>query len=188
MRSSLASLARLRLDHLWRLVTRGNPLKDTRGLAALDLRMAAARYTADTLRFLHRRCPGVHFVWIMGAPNLLQFHGWRRWEEIMCTTPVAVIDRPGAALKAMPKRRSNFVAPASRSRTHPFSPGRGRPRSFIYMGPVTPVRLRSCDARPEADHFLSKSGNIQRLKAQKLAGIPTKMASLITAELSIPFS
>lgn len=117
---SRMALARLRLDRLWWLVTPGNPLKDTHALASLDARMAAARaiardprivvtgieaaigarYTADTLRYLRWRCPGVRFVWIMGADNLLQFHRWRRWEEIMRTTPVAVIDRPGATLKA----------------------------------------------------------------------------------------
>jgi nicotinate-nucleotide adenylyltransferase len=117
---SRIALTRLRLDRLWWLVTPGNPLKDTRGLASLNSRMDAARkiardprivvtgieaaigarYTADTLRFLRARCPGVRFVWIMGADNLLQFHRWRRWEEIMRKTPVAVIDRPGATLRA----------------------------------------------------------------------------------------
>jgi nicotinate-nucleotide adenylyltransferase len=117
---SRMALTRLRLDRLWWLVTPGNPLKDTLGLASLEARIAAARkiardprivvtgieaeigarYTADTLRFLRQRCPGVRFVWIMGADNLLQFHRWRRWEEIMRTTPIAVIDRPGATLRA----------------------------------------------------------------------------------------
>jgi nicotinic acid mononucleotide adenylyltransferase len=31
------------------------------------------RYTADTLRALKRRCPGVRFVWIMGSDNLAEF-------------------------------------------------------------------------------------------------------------------
>lgn len=114
------AFTRLGLDRLWWLVTPGNPLKDTRALPPLAVRIAAARriaqdprivvtgleadvgarYTADTLRFLRKRCPGVHFVWIMGADNLLQFHRWRDWEEIMRTTPVAIIDRPCATAKA----------------------------------------------------------------------------------------
>jgi nicotinate-nucleotide adenylyltransferase len=114
------ALTRLRLDRVWWLVSPGNPLKDTRGLASLEGRMAAARrlardprivvtgveaqigarYTAKTLRFLHRRCVGVRLVWIMGADNLLQFHRWRDWEEIARTTPIAVVDRPGATLRA----------------------------------------------------------------------------------------
>jgi len=118
--ASRLALTRLRLDRVWWLVSPGNPLKDTSGLASLEARMAAARgvardprivvtgleaeigarYTADTLRFLHARAPGVRFVWIMGADNLLQFHRWRDWEEIMRTTPIAIIDRPGATLRA----------------------------------------------------------------------------------------
>src|SRR5205807_1596026 len=39
----LIALARLRLDRVWWLVTPGNPLKDTRGLAPLGERIAAAR-------------------------------------------------------------------------------------------------------------------------------------------------
>ncbi len=117
---SRLALTRLRLDRVWWLVSPGNPLKDLSDLTSLEARVAAARamaddpriavtgleaqigarYTADTLRFLHRRCVGVRFVWIMGADNLLQFHRWRDWEEIMRTTPIAVIDRPGATLKA----------------------------------------------------------------------------------------
>src|ERR1700731_3021933 len=39
----LIAMKRLRLDRVWWLVTPGNPLKDTRGLAPLAERMAAAR-------------------------------------------------------------------------------------------------------------------------------------------------
>ena len=78
---------------MWWLVTPGNPLKDTRGLQPLEDRIAASRkltnhpridvtgleavintrYTYDTLEFLVRRCPGVRFVWVMGADNLRSF-------------------------------------------------------------------------------------------------------------------
>ncbi len=147
------ALTRLGLDRLWWLVTPGNPLKDTRGLPALDARIAAAqrvardprivvtgleaeigaRYTAQTIRFLRRRCPRVHFVWIMGADNLLQFHRWRDWEEIMRLTPVAIVDRPGATLKAgsamaaqrfprarLPERAARLLATA-------------KPPAYVYL-------------------------------------------------------
>ncbi len=119
--ASHLALTRLRLDRLWWLVTPGNPLKETQGLATLDQRIGAARalikdprivvtgfeaeigsrYTADTLAFLHKRCESVRFVWIMGADNLLQFHRWRDWEVIALSTPIAIIDRPGATLRAV---------------------------------------------------------------------------------------
>ncbi len=95
-------MRRLGLDRVWWLVTPGNPLKDTHGLAPLAERVAAARalahhpridvtdfeadlgtsYTYETINYLVRRCPGVHFVWIMGADNLRHFHRWQRWRDI----------------------------------------------------------------------------------------------------------
>ena len=92
-------MKRLQLDRVWWLVTPGNPLKDTRGLAPLAERIALARslaqhpriditdleaeigtrYTHETILYLRRRCPGVHFVWIMGADNLRSFHRWQQW-------------------------------------------------------------------------------------------------------------
>ena len=97
--ASLLAMKRLKLDRMWWLVTPGNPLKDTRGLRPLEQRMAEARklashpridvtgleavintrYTYDTLEYLVRRCPGVRFVWVMGADNLRSFYRWQSW-------------------------------------------------------------------------------------------------------------
>ncbi len=113
---SRVALTRLGLDRLWWLVTPGNPLKVAKELPSLEARIAACRelaidprivvtgveaqirtrFTYDTLRYLRLRCPGVRFVWIMGADNLLHFHRWRHWREIARLVPIAVIDRPGA--------------------------------------------------------------------------------------------
>jgi nicotinate-nucleotide adenylyltransferase len=116
----LLAMHRLDLDRIWWMVTPGNPLKDTRGLASLEKRIAAARalanhprivvtgveaqmrtrYTYDTVRSLIARCPGVHFVWIMGADNLRSFHRWQKWRAIANLIPIAVVDRVGPSLYA----------------------------------------------------------------------------------------
>ena len=118
--ASLLALKRLQLDRVWWLVTPGNPLKDTRGLAPLEKRLAAAKhltrhpridvtgleaiinsgYTFQTLTFLLRRCPRVRFVWIMGADNLRSFYRWQKWREIAALIPLAVVDRMGSSLYA----------------------------------------------------------------------------------------
>ena len=80
--ASLTALRRLQLDRVWWLVTPGNPLKDNSTLPSLAERIRFARqladhsrihvtgiearlrtrYTADTLRALTRRCPGVNWA------------------------------------------------------------------------------------------------------------------------------
>ncbi|MEQ1650117.1 MAG: nicotinate-nucleotide adenylyltransferase [Hyphomicrobiaceae bacterium] len=115
------ALKRLRLDQIWWLVTPGNPLKMGVETPSLDERMAACRvmttdrriviagferelgtrYTASTLAFLKRRHSRTHFVWVMGADCLGQFHHWRRWRSIFEMMPVAVVDRPTYHLKAL---------------------------------------------------------------------------------------
>jgi len=118
--ASLLAMKRLALDRVWWLVTPGNPLKDTVGLAPLDERIAAAHalarhpridvtgieaeigvcYTYDTIRYLISRCSGVRFVWIMGADNLRTFHRWQKWRRIAELVPIAVVDRLGPSLYA----------------------------------------------------------------------------------------
>ncbi len=114
------ALKRLGLDRIWLMVSPGNPLKSREGLPSLSERMAAARrlmrdprvvvtgfeadvgavYSFQTVDFLRRSCPGVHFVWIMGADNLATFFRWRRWREIARKLPILVVDRPGATHRA----------------------------------------------------------------------------------------
>ncbi len=118
------ALRRLKLDQLWWIVTPGNPLKDTRHLAPLAERLERCeeliqdprvkitafeaahniRYTADALAMIKARNPGVHFVWVMGADNLADFHLWQRWQKIALTFPIAVIDRPGSTLAFLSSR------------------------------------------------------------------------------------
>jgi nicotinate-nucleotide adenylyltransferase len=110
------TLRRLELDALWVLVTPGNPLKDHKELAPLADRVTAARrllhhprvrvtgfeaahgftYSWQTILFLTKALSNRHFVWIMGADNLLHFHLWERWREIAAMVPMAVYVRPGS--------------------------------------------------------------------------------------------
>lgn len=116
---SREALKRFGLDELWWLVSPGNPLKE-HGPAPLAERMARARevmahprvkisdfearagtrYTAETLGALMAACPGVNFVWLMGADNLHQFDRWQDWREIMEAVPIGVLARPGQRIAA----------------------------------------------------------------------------------------
>lgn len=113
------ALKRFGLDEVWWLVSPGNPLK-SRGPAELEKRLRHARqvmqhpqvqvtdieahigtrYTAQTLARLLALYPGVRFVWLMGADNLVQFSQWQNWQQIMRSVPVGVLARPGQRISA----------------------------------------------------------------------------------------
>ena len=111
---SLYALKSLPIDEIWWLVSPKNPLKKASDLAEYHLRLASAKrmakghrrihvldieqrygsyYTYDTIKLLSVRCKGTHFVWLMGADNLAQFHRWRRWQEIAVKIPLIIVDR-----------------------------------------------------------------------------------------------
>ena len=139
-RISLAALDALGLDEVWWLVSPGNPLKGSKGMAPFEARLRSARamarrapirasdfearagtrYTIDTLGELLRRHPRDRFIWLMGADTIAQFHHWKRWRAIAKTLPIAVIARPGydgpaRAACAMGWLR-RFVRPSSQAR------------------------------------------------------------------------
>lgn len=126
---------RLRLDQVWLLVSPGNPLKDSDGMARIDRRLRSARriadgrrivatgietalgtrFTADTLAALRQRFPRARFVWLMGADNLQGLPRWRDWVRITRTMPFAVLPRPTYNLRALAGRAARLLH-ASRRR------------------------------------------------------------------------
>lgn len=111
---TLYALKKLKLDEVWWLVSPHNPLKSANSLAAYEERLQSARaitapfkhirvldiearlgtrYSWQIVKLLKQRCPKAHFVWLMGADNLAQFHRWRRWQYLLSALPVAVFDR-----------------------------------------------------------------------------------------------
>lgn len=124
------ALRRLHLDQLWWMVSPGNPLKRQPRSLSLGERVEASRtlasdprikvtdlesalgstYTFDTLRYLKRRFPGVHFVWVMGADNLAGFHRWQHWRGIARLMPLAIVDRPRWRLPALASPAARALA------------------------------------------------------------------------------
>lgn len=146
------ALRRLGLDRLWWIVTPGNPLK-TRRPAATESRLAAmreavrhpamavtdidtalgARYTVETVRILQRRCPGVRFVWVMGADSLAGFDRWRDWRELAGRLPIAVVDRPGFTLAALASRMARSYRHARIDPGHARSLARQAPPAWVFL-------------------------------------------------------
>lgn len=124
------ALRRLGLDEVWWLVSPQNPLKSTSGMAPQEERAETAAtllrnpkirvttletafgtaYTAETLRLLVQRFPKVHFVWLMGADNLIQIDRWQDWSKIFNTMAIAVFDRPTYSLRALAAKAARRFA------------------------------------------------------------------------------
>jgi nicotinate-nucleotide adenylyltransferase len=138
---SREALRRLQLDEVWWLVSPQNPLKSARGMLPLAERMARAqavtkadprlrvtaletalgtRYTADTLQALRRHFVGTHFVWLMGADNLMQMSRWQHWTRILEAVPIAILARAPYSLRSLSaktaKRYRHCRLPASGAR------------------------------------------------------------------------
>lgn len=161
-----AALVRFGLDRIWWLISPGNPLKE-RGPAALDMRMVAARrimqhprvtvtdiearigtrHTAETLRWLTRRCPQVRFVWLMGADNLAQFHHWQDWQDIMEMVPVGVLARPGKQMAALQSRAGRIYRGARLSSGASRLLGQAETPAWCYvtlpLSPLSSTRIRA---------------------------------------------
>jgi nicotinate-nucleotide adenylyltransferase len=166
----LLAMKRVGLDRVWWLVTPGNPLKNTSGLAPLAERVAAAqalahhpridvtdieaeigtRFSYETISYLVRRCPQVRFVWIMGADNLRSFHRWQRWRDIAALVPIVVIDRLGPSLYATAgvasQALSRFRVPERSARKLPER----KPPAWVYLhglkSPLSSTALRAARA------------------------------------------
>jgi len=169
--ATLLAMKRLKLDRMWWLVTPGNPLKNTRGLAPLEQRIAAARsltkhpriditgfeavinarYTYDTLTYLLRRCPGVRFVWVMGADNLRSFYRWQNWRGIAALLPIAVVDRMGTTLYATAGRAGQALARFRLPEDEAASLADHEPPVWVYLhglkSPSSSTALRALRGR-----------------------------------------
>jgi nicotinate-nucleotide adenylyltransferase len=165
--ASMLAIKRLKLDRVWWLVTPGNPLKDTRGLAPLADRIAAAqaltrdpriaitgfesdlgvRYSFDTVSWLVKRCPCVRFVWIMGADNLRSFHRWQNWRGIADLVPMAVIDRLGPSLYSIGGVAGQALGRARIPESAAASLADRRPPAWVFLhglkSPLSSTALRA---------------------------------------------
>jgi len=162
------ALRRLGLDRVIWLVAPRNPLKPAKAAHTLEARLESAlsqargpsmivsdaearlgsRYTIDTVRWLKARFPRVHFVWIMGADSLAGFHRWKGWTDLMAEVPVAIVSRPGFAIKSRhspaARRFAHARQPQGAARSLPL----GRPPGWVYLTapfrPDSSTGLRDC--------------------------------------------
>jgi nicotinate-nucleotide adenylyltransferase len=152
------ALKQLGLHKIWWLVTPQNPLKSAHETAPFAQRLAGARkfargnsmavsdietrwstrFSYDLIRKLRARYPGVRFVWILGSDNLINFHRWKRWEDVMRALPVAFVARPGALARARFSKLARRFAAARWSGKANALAEASAPAWMILSGPLDP--------------------------------------------------
>jgi nicotinate-nucleotide adenylyltransferase len=157
---------------VWWLVSPQNPLKPADGMAPMAERLAGARamigrrprlratdiearlgtrFTADSLAALRKRFPGLRFVWLMGADNLLQVPRWERWQEIFNTVPVAVFARPSYSFRAVAAKAAHRFAGARVAESAASTLAARRPPAWTFVhGPLVPVSATAIRERRRA--------------------------------------
>ena len=125
------ALRRLRLDEVWWLLARRNPLKPADIYADHVHRVAAIRafvahhprfrvmdvewrlatnYTVEVLKALAPVLSQGFCAWIMGADSFATLHHWRHWRDIARMIPIAVFDRPGHTFAALSSPAARALA------------------------------------------------------------------------------
>lgn len=137
------SLKIFNLSKIWWLVSPGNPIKDivpsnmsNRFLASKQImdhpsviitdleKKIKTNYSFQTLIKIKMLYPGIKFVWLMGADNLVNFHCWKNWDWIMKNIPIGVIARPReqirAGLSPAATKYKNYRIPKEKSNLLPY--------------------------------------------------------------------
>ena len=125
---SLEALNLLKLDEIWWLPTKQNPLKSDKS-SDFDKRLKLCQqitkneskikvkdleknlesiYLIDLLEEIIKKNPKNEFFLIIGSDNLINFHLWHRWKEIVSLIKIAVFER------------TNYIKEAKKSKTAIF--------------------------------------------------------------------
>jgi nicotinate (nicotinamide) nucleotide adenylyltransferase len=106
------------LDEVWLLVAAQNPDKPKEGMAPYPDRVNMCKLhvkgqgyedwlrvsefeggleppydTHTVLKKLQNAYPDYQFVWVMGSDNLMTFHTWENWQDILDHFPVVIVKR-----------------------------------------------------------------------------------------------
>lgn len=123
------------LNEVWMIISPHNPLKEKSSLlddrlryymvqlaieddgrfkaSNIEFHLQQPNYTIHTLAVLKEKYPENQFVLLMGSDNLLSFHKWKNYTEILQNYPIYVYKRPeygGSDLESNPNIKV-FQAP-----------------------------------------------------------------------------
>lgn len=121
------------LKQVWFVVSPHNPLKEKKSLLAdyhrlrlvkeaigddgrfnasdIEFKMSQPSYTINTIAYLKEKYPGNEFALIIGSDNLLTFHKWKNYEEILKQVELYVYPRLILAKSGLGEGQRKHIPP-----------------------------------------------------------------------------
>jgi nicotinate-nucleotide adenylyltransferase len=65
----------------------------------LEIDLGGPSFTADTLAALAQRHPGAELFTVVGDDAAAGLQTWERWEDVVSSSTMVVVDRPGAPVR-----------------------------------------------------------------------------------------
>ena len=167
------ALKRLQLDTVWWLVSPQNPLKNSsetdeyakRFAETLEIadhprfvvtdfeKQISSRNTVQTLNAISVALKTAHFVWIMGADSFRDLHRWRNWTKIARLVPMAVLARPGYAMRGLGGHTAIRFAKYRIPNERAGQLARCKPPAWVFIS--MPLRQESSTAIRQASKAVS---------------------------------
>ena len=69
-----------------------------------------SKKTIDTIKFMKKMNPTLNIFFIMGADNLIKFHKWHKWKNIVKLAKILVFNRQGYKLKSLSSIASKQIS------------------------------------------------------------------------------
>jgi nicotinate-nucleotide adenylyltransferase len=68
-----------------------------------------SKKTIDLIKFIKKINSSAKIYFIMGADNLINFHRWKRWKEILKLCEILVFDRRGYKFKSLKSKAARHM-------------------------------------------------------------------------------
>jgi nicotinate-nucleotide adenylyltransferase len=79
-------------------------------LELCELERGGISYTIDTVAHFRHRFPGAELFLLVGADQVLEFHLWHRWQELLQQVFLCVAPRPGVSAPQLAEHLSALQA------------------------------------------------------------------------------
>lgn len=117
-------------------------------VSTVELTPGQPAYAIETRERFRAEAPREEHVLLLGADSLAELHTWRRWEEIVATTELGVLARPGFERESLARRLAPALATALAGARLRWVEATAHPAS------ATEIRRRLAAGQPPPDGWL----------------------------------